>query len=327
MKLLQAQHKKRTTKSIFLSLHAKMGKAVLVILFLSSFLSSTHCVDEGDEGLRCRKKVIQKELYRSLYRVLGDNAICSSEKTISNVELLDLGTPLSFADFNPGKPSPLAAAFSQPGALPLLVVENGLPLVDEVYPTGTYRFRLMTNASARAKDYQFDSFSSMYDYVLTHMMLLPRNFSDEDVLRAKYYLQELVPNPERVLRNETELPRFLLYDYYRYNYLNAKGDKDDAIDTNRTLMTQLRFELWGQKKLSRFESDTEAAYVKWQAFGYKSEVEKQLQFFDIDTHEEKLMSSRALFKSMGRPSEKESHTTIYPFTLEPENWYKQLKVK
>lgn len=300
-----------------------MGRAITAVLLLL-LLSSSQSVDVG---LQCRTKLIQKALYRSMYRVIKDNAICTSEKTITNVELLDLGTPLSYTDFNPGKPSSLAAIFLQPGALPISVVENGLPLVDEVYPTGTYRFRVLTNSTARAKDYQFDSFSSMYDYVLTHMMLLPRNFSDEEVLRAKYYLQELVPNPEIVLRNETKLPRFLLYDYYRSYYLNAKGNKDDAIDTNRTHLIQLEFELWGQKKLPRFQSDTEAAYVKWQAFGYKSEVEKQLQYFDVDTHDDKLMSTRALFKSMGRPSEREAHITIHPFTLKPDDWFKKLKVE
>ena len=295
------------------------GEGFLVFVILQ--LLPTLCrVDAASE---CHRKVIQKELYRSLYRVISDNAIISSEKSTANVELLDLGIPLSYADFNPGKPS-LASLFSQPGALPVSVVENGLPLVDRVYPTGTYRFKLLANTSTN-NDVRFDSFSSTYDYILSHMMLLPRNFSNEDVLRAKYYLQELVPNPERVVRNESKLPRYLLFDYYRTNYLNEKGGKDDAIDTNRTRLTQLKFELWGQKKLSRFESDTEAAYVKWQAFGYKSEVEKQLQFFDVDTHEDKLMSSRALFKSMGRPSEKESHKTIYPFTFEPINWFKELK--
>ena len=35
----------------------------------------------------------------------------------------------------------------------------------------------------------------MYDYILMHMMLLPQNFMEEELLRAKFYLQELVPNP------------------------------------------------------------------------------------------------------------------------------------
>lgn len=296
---------------------------ICALLLLLSFL----CPSQGVDVSQCHKNLIQKELYRSLYRAIKENAICTSQKVITNVELLDLGTPLSFEDFDPGKPSSFAAIFSQPGALPLSVVENGIPLVDQVYPTGTNQFQLLSNYSDDSKDYRFDSFSSTYDYILTHMMLLPRNFSDDEVLRAKYYLQELVPNPELVLRNETKLPRFLLYDYYRSNYLHEKGVKDDAIDTNRTHLTQLKFELWGQKKLSKFESDTEAAYVKWQAFGYKSEVEKQLQFFDVDKHEDKLMNTRALFKSMGRPSEREAHRTIYPFTLEPSNWFEKLKLE
>lgn len=319
---MHAQHyfvsplQKRSLACFTMTMEAKIG----VLLMLLLFLPFHECGSVGASA--CRKKLIQKEFYRSLFKAIKENAILTSEKSTTNVELLDLATPLAYEDFNPGKTS----IFTQPGALPSSVIENGLPLVDKVYPTGTYRFRVLANSSSSTKDYRFDSFSSTYDYILSHMMLLPQNFSDQDVLRAKYYLQELVPNPERVLRNESKLPRFLLYDYYRANYLDEKDNKDDAVDNNHDKLTQLKFELWGQKKLSRYESDTDAAYVKWQAFGYKAEVEKQLQYFDVDTHEEKLMNSRALYKSVGRPSERESHVTIHPFTLEPANWFKELKV-
>ena len=236
---------------------------------------------------------------------------------------MSTGIPLSISDFNPRKPS----RFSRAGALPLTVIEKALPLADKIYPTGSSQFKIPSNISSSVKEYRYDSFSSMYDYILTHMMLIPQNFSDQEVLRAKYYLQELVPNPERVLRNETKLPRYLLYDYYRSNYLSQKSARDDAIDKNRIGLTQQHFEIWGQKKLSGLESDTTSAYHKWQAFGYKSEVEKQLQYFEIDTHEEKLMSRRALFKSLGRPSEVATQTTLYPFTMQPEKWFKHLEVR
>ena len=289
-------------------------------LLLSLAIACFVCT-QGINTNKCHQETILNELYRSLYRAIDENTICSSDRSITNVQLLNQGLPLLYSDFNPGKPK----RFSRPGSLPSFVVENGLPLVDKIYPNGPSKFKLLTNTSASTKDYRFDSFSSMYDYVLTHMMLTPQNFSDQEVLRAKYYLQELVPNPERVLRNETQLPRYLLYDYYRSNYNHQKSSKDDAIDSNRTHLAQQSFEIWGQKKLSGLESDTEAAYQKWQVLGYKSEVEKQLQYFDIDTHEDKLMSTRALFKSMGRPSERNAHVTIYPYTLEPEDWFKHLQ--
>ena len=287
------------------------------------FLSLVFCTSNGLTVDPCRQKTVQKELYRSLYNVIEENAIDPTEKDTTNVELLALGKPLSFADFNPGKPS----RFDSPGTLPPSVIEKGLPFVDRIYPTGSYRFRLLSNLTTSPKDYLFDSFSSTYNYILTHMMLLPRNFSDQDVLRAKYYLQELVPNPELVVRNETELPRFMLYDHYREDYLREKETMNVAIDTNRTYLTQQRFELWGQKKLPNLDSDMEAAYFKWQVFGYKSEVEKQLQYFDINTHEDKLMSKRALFESMGRPSDRNAHVTIYPFVLAPADWFKRLKIE
>lgn len=294
-----------------------MGTLLLLVSALC--VLSAQAIDPS----RCVQKEILKELYRSLFEVLNKTAICSRERGQENIELLELGTPLAYSDFNPGKPN----RFAQPGDLPSFVMENGLSLVDTIYPTGSARFRLHNNVSASIKDYHFDSMSSTYDYILTHMLLTPQNFTDTEVLRAKYYLQELVPNPERVLRNDTQLPRFLLYDYYRLNYIMKKSSKDDAIASKRVQLPQQSFEVWGQKKLSSYESDTEAAYNKWQAFGYKSEVEKQLQYFDIDTHEDELMSVRALFKSMGRPSERDAHKTIYPYKMEPSDWYRQLRVK
>ena len=298
-------------------------KLLEFISIVPLLLSGYHSVEGGTS--QCHRRAIQRELYRSLYNVINENAISSSEKSSTTVELLDIGTPLAYEDFNPGKPS----KFAVPGSLPQSVIEKGLPIVDRIYPTGAYRFEQFANitASESMKDYRFDSFSSTYDYVLTHMMLRPQNFSDVEVLHAKIYLQELVPNPERVLRNDSQLPRFLLYDYYRSNYLKKKEIEDTEKDNSRATLPESDFQIWGQKKLSALKSDTDAAYNKWQTFGYKSDVEKQLQFFDVDVHEDKLMSTRALFKSMGRPSEKGAHVTIYPFTLEPTDWFKHLKVE
>jgi len=292
-----------------------MGSNALILLVSCCLTCAQSAIDI------CRVRTVQKELYRSLHRVVREEAVCSSDRSTTYVELLDNGIPLTYEHFNPGKLSRFNS-----GSLPSDIIENGLPLVDKVYPAGLYSYG--TNTSTSRKGYQFDSLSSTYDYILTHMVLLPKNFSNNEVVRAKYYLQELVPNPERVLRNESELPRLLLYDYYRSHYLEQKRMKDDAIASNRSsLLTQLQFELWGQQKLATLESNTDAAYFKWQMFGYKSEVEKQLEYFDIDTHENKLMSMRALFKSMARSSERDAHVTIFPFTLEPADWFKHLKVK
>lgn len=242
---------------------------------------------------------------------------------MANVEVLQLGQPLTYSDYNPGRPS----RFSKPGTLPLSVVENALPLVDKIYPAGTVKYKMLTNQSTKIESYRFESFSSMYDYILMHMMLLPQNFTEEETLRAKFYLQELVPNPEQVVRNETRLPRYLLYDYYRSAYLQKKALKNTAIDSVRRHSSQTEFEQWGQKKLSTLESDVEAAYNKWQAFGYKADVEKQLQYFEDDIQEDKLMNARASFKAAGQSSRRNAHLTVYPFTLEPADWFRQLKVR
>ena len=157
-------------------------------------------------------------------------------------------------------------------------------------------------------------------------MVKPRNFTSDSVLKAKYYLQELVPNSEQVLiKDARSLPRLLLYDYYRSRYLEVSGHRDSQIDKNRIKLTQTMFETWGQKELPSLMSDVDAAYMKWQVLGYKTEVENQLQYFDVDRQEDKLMKTKALFRSAASSSERDPHVTVYPFTFIPDDWYQILK--
>ena len=269
----------------------------------------------------CRQKTLKRDMYISLHDAITRYAIEYPET--QHVDLLTLGLPLDYDDFNPGKTSRFAA----PGTLPVRIIENAIPLVNKIFPTGATVKPEPANTSENVKDYHFESLSSTFDYILTHMMLLPRNFSAEEKLRAKFYLQELVPNPELVIQNKTVLPRYMLYDYYRSLYLREKEEKETQIARHKESLTQEDYEKWGIKILSTLESNTDAAFQKWIIFGYKTEVEQELQYFDIDTHEDKLMSARALFKSMAVFSERDPHVQIYPFRFEPENWYQMLNSK
>ena len=118
----------------------------------------------------------------------------------------------------------------------------------------------------------------------------------------------------------------MLYDYYKSLYLKEKKEMDTEMDSRRELLTQQGYENWGIETLPTLESNSEAAFQKWMIFGYKTEVEKELECLDINTmHEDKIMSTRALFKSMSVYSEKDPHVRVYPFTFVPENWYEVMK--
>ena len=302
--------KVRKINSIMLSLRLALFACLVIFRVI-----------RGQESeFTCRQKTIKKGIYTSLHDAFTKYSIEYPET--QHVDLLPLGLPLDYDDFNPGKTS----RFATPGTLPIKVVENALPLVNKIFPTGATVKPITTNILSD-KDYHFDSLSTTFDYILNHMMVLPRNFSSDEKLRAKYYLQELVPNPELVIQNKTELPRYMLYDYYRSLYLREKENKETQMDSHRDSMTQEDYEHWGVKELPTLESDADAAFQKWLIFGYKAEVEQELQYFDIDTHEDKLMSTRALFKSMAVYSERDPHKQIYPFRFEPEKWYQVLNSK
>ena len=178
------------------------------------------------------------------------------------------------------------------------------------------------------RDFNFDSLSSTYKYVLEQMMVMPKNFTSDELLRAKYYLQELVPNPEHVVDSTaSSLPCFILYDYFRALYLEESGKRDTEIELKRFKSTEEEFKEWSHKELQPLVSNAEAAYMKWQVFGYKTEVENQLQYFDMGNQEDRLMRSTALFRSAARFSEKDLLFKVYPITFIPDNWHKVLDSK
>ena len=271
----------------------------------------------------CYQRAVLSNIYRSLHDTIKDNVLgCDSGG--KHVELLGLGEPLKYDSFNPGKRrQPLT--LSEYGTLPMSVVENALPLVDKIFPTARSA-NIATTKRQKQSDYNTESLSSMFSYILRHLMVKPRNFTSDEMLKAKYYLQELVPNSEHVLRKDADsLPRLLLYDYYRSQYLEESSKRDNQIDRNRLKLPQQGFEQWGKQELPTLMSNVDAAYMKWQVLGYKTEVENQLQYFDVDRQEDQLMSTRALFRAAARASERDPHVTIYPFTLTPEDWYQTLK--
>ncbi len=311
-------HCARCTNSRCLAKTNMLASKVLQVLFIHycCFVAKSNSEPGG-----CRQILVMKSIYTSLHDAVTKYFV--EQPNMQHVDLLPIGQMLDYEDFNPGKKT----KFSPPGTLPLNVIENALPLVDKLFPTGATINPASVNYSQSDENYHFDSLSSTYDFILTHMMVKARNFSSEQKLRAKYYLQELVPNPELVLQNATELPRYLLYDYYRNLYLKEKETKENELDIHRETLTKEDFENWGVQKLPTLESESDAAFQKWMIFGYKTEVEQELQYFDIDSHEDTLVSTRALFKSMAIYSQKDPHVKVYPFKFEPDTWYLSLKSK
>lgn len=294
---------------------------VVLVLRLLPFVLAVQAAQHPSVDESCYPRAILADIYRDLHDAIK-NQVIGCDSGDKHVELLGLGKPLKYDDFYPGKRK-LPLTINQLGTLPISVVENALPLVDKIFPTDA-----TTEGTSVQNDYNFDSLSSTFSYILRHMMVKPKNFTSEDVLKAKYYLQELVPNSEQVLiKNAPSLPRLLLYDYYRSHYLEVSGQRDSQIDKNRLKLTQSMFETWGQKELPPLMSNVDAAYMKWQVLGYKTEVENQLQYFDVDRQEDKLMKTRALFRSAEKSSERDPHVTIYPFMFAPDDWYHILKSK
>ena len=290
-------------------------------LFVFGTVHSTSQSTDYELTATCYSRSVFTNIYRNLHDSIRTHVIgCDSGER--HVELLSLGKPLKYDSFNPGRRKQ-PQSLSKFNSLPISVVENALPFVDKIFPTKT---AFNTVATKSQSDYNYESLSSTFSYILRHMMVNPKNFSSDEVLKAKYYLQELVPNSEKVLIEDAHsLPRLILYDYYRARYLEESSKRDSQVNKNRLRLTQSMFEEWGKKQLPPLTSDVDAAYTKWQILGYKTEVENQLQYFDIDRQEDKLMSTRALFRAAARSSERDPHIRVYPFTFIPDDWYKILK--
>ena len=302
-------------------------------IFAALLVSATSCghIDRERITEQCYSTAVQNDIYRSLHDTIKEHMI-KCESGSKHVEVLGMGKPLKFDDFdlditNLPKTGLKSSRF---GYLPLSIIEKSLPIVDKIFPAESLIEPVAINTTGHPllRDYNFDSLSSTFKYVLEQMMVTPKNFTSDEMLRAKYYLQELVPNPESVVdANASSLPRLILYDYYRAHYLEESGKRDTEIESKRLKLSQQQFKEWGHKELPPLVSNAEAAYMKWQIFGYKTEVENQLQYFDIGNQEDRLMRSRALFRSAARFSEDDPHFKVYPMSFIPENWHNVLKSK
>ena len=308
----------------------KSESIFIKLIFMATLLSASNLVGQGHMEQLCFSTAVQNDLYRTLHDTIKEHMI-KCESGTKQVQVLAVGKPLKFHDFDPGVTNqPKLGLISQFGTLPLSVVERALPIVDTIFPAESLIERAEINLTQDSllRDYNFDSLSSTFKYVLEQMMVTPKNFTSDELLRAKYYLQELVPNPEHAVDSTaSSLPRFILYDYYRARYLDDSGKRDSEIEFKRLKSTQQQFKEWSHKELPPLVSNAEAAYMKWQIFGYKTEVENQLQYFDMGNQEDRLMRSRALFRSAARFSENDLRFTVYPMTFIPENWHKVLDSK
>ena len=306
-----------------------MAKSVDIFKLAILVAAICHAV-RGQAKPQCYSTAVQNDIYRSLHDIIKEQ-IVRCESGSKHIEVLGMGKPLNYHDFKPGittKPQP--AMLSLFGSLPLSIVERALPIVDKIFPAESLIKPVVINTTGHSllRDYNFDSLSSTFKYVLEQMMVIPKNFTSDELLRAKYYLQELVPNPEHVVdATASSLPRFILYDYYRAHYLGESGKRDTEIESRRLKLTQQQFKEWSHKELPPLVSNAEAAYMKWQVFGYKTEVENQLQYLEMGNQEDRLMRSRALFRSAARFSENDPHTKVYPITFIPEHWYNTLNTK
>ena len=279
-------------------------------MYLYIFISLLVII-RGAESSNCYQKNALTEIYRGMQVAMEKLIEADSHGgTVQRVEILDIGMPLSHSDFNPGKTKRSAQQ----------TVENAQPLVDKIYPLHP------PLDSVSLKEYGYDSMSATYGYIL--QQFIPTGLLNSTLAAARAFLTEQVTNPELVVNNETLASRYQLYNHYRTNYLHMKALEDNAIDDSRQQLSSRNFEEWGQKELSMIESDTHTAFQKWQVFGYKYEVEKHLHNLDMDASEEnKLLSSTALYKSMGERSLKDIHMLVYPVLFKPENWYEELKAK
>lgn len=286
-------------------------KQLLLFVIVLPLLSSGSKVNE------CRQITVQKELFLALRDTIS-TCVAEVAPGTNHIVLLDSGIPLSYQDFYPGPILPEAGQ-----SLPTRVIENAQKLVNII----PLPHQILFANSTTHKTQRSASVSSVYDFILEHMMVTPKNLDSEVILRAKCFLQEQVPNPERVVTNEAQLPRFLLYDYYRHLYLQKKNLWQETVDTNRDKKEESDFEEWSLKTLPLRDSDLHAVFEKWQVFGYKAEVEKQLQYLEVDSHEEKLLSSRALFRSQAKISLQNLDKVVYPVSFSPANWYLSIKAR
>ena len=213
---------------------------------------------------------------------------------------------LSYSDFDPG----YLYDGSEETILPQ-TMENMFDMVDLVPNGGSIVFN--PHDAGRLRE--------TYGELVEQLQVTPTSLSLDEQRSMRLYLQQRVSNPG----SDSSLPRLSLYLLYKNTYYMTKIEVENTIDSQRRQLPSWEFNQWYERNIHTLQMRINDAYIKWEMYADKTEVENKLSTLNLEDHSQDINVAHVLLLANQRKSRFKDEKEYYLVKLFPDTWYKGLK--
>lgn len=160
-----------------------------------------------------------------------------------------------------------------------------------------------------------------YTGLIEELQVIPSTLSLDEQRTIRQYLLEQVDDSG----SNKSLPRLSLYLLYKNSYYMTKIDVDNTIDFQRRKLLGWEFSEWYERNIHHLQMRVNDAYMKWEMFAAKTEVEEKLGKLNLEDHSLEIIDARALLLANKRKSRFKDEKEYFLIRLYPDTWYKTLR--
>ena len=169
--------------------------------------------------------------------------------------------------------------------------------------------------------------SKTYEYLIDNLEIIPQDLEGMELQQARVYLQEKVEDLGQSLTEEATrlVPRLSLYLSYKNMYYLKKLEIESVMEEKKLMLPGTLYSNWYDQHFLSLQSQIDGAYLKWELYGDKIEVEKKLYKLDLRDRSEPLQEARALLIASKKRSKYREEKVYRPVQLFPGHWFDLLK--
>lgn len=270
----------------------------------------------SEDVLNHHLRPIHINLYEQLYSSVADDTedLGSGAQSLS---LLASGRLLDYDNYNPGR-----SFDGGVDSIPQKVMERFFKLTDVIPDT-----------TSLVTDFHDDtSLSETYEYLISHMLVTPFDVRPNDLEDARIFLQEKVEDLGSEEESDRLIPRLSVYLKYKNIYYRKKLDIENLIDSKKRILTGFHYTEWYERHASVLNTEVDDAFLEWDLYGNKVEVEKWLKVLRLQGEEtsqlddsELLDEARALLVATKTRSRYKGDVVYRPIQILHTHWFRALK--
>ena len=248
----------------------------------------------------------QSDIYQQLHETVSEHFPGVHEWNSQHLMFLTRGKTVSYKDFEPG----YQYDNSEESVLPQ-TMENMFHLSDVIPNGGSVVFN-----AERAQRLQ-----KTYTDLVTMLHVAPSSLTPQEQMTTRSYFQEAIMDPV----SSKTFPRLSLYLLYKNQYYSTKMNVDNLVDSKRRGFLGWEFTQWYERNVQHLQMSISDAYMKWEMYADKTEIEDKLNMLDLEDHAQDIYDVRASLLANHRMSRFNVDKDYYLVRFEPDTWYKELK--